>query len=767
LIPFKHKGKTGEIKFIGEIETKNSGNWVGVELDAPGGDCDGECDGNQLFQCKPGHGLFLRPTQVKSLGSPDVSQIAKVDESLISGIGNLGSMIGSVPNLDLKQIEKNLNDDPTKEVKVQDVDEGPTMLQSVKKAVGGAGGGRVQGWQDRLKKLREQKEQEKQAIIEQPREDSMSTDPSLDKASAIFAPDKALERDNTGKLTVDRDKVEEKKEPTLTIKTSSPLKEESDVPVSSMPSSAKATSSANQPKTAPARMSLMERQAKEAAEKKAELEAKRAAKAEENKELTMSRGGLKTPSRGLARPTAVAGGADKATEERKQKLLEKQKAVNAQRQSAAGGTSRLAKTGSTTASTGEEAKTPSRPGVSGTTRSRLGLAVNKVTEEAKAAGRLGSARKSLPGGGVTGVASRLTAGRASARPGEEPGSGTAREGAQASSRLATAATATSRARAGSKEAPEVRGIGGARGTSGSRKDDVQGLGKTLGGTRGTSRAQADLKSGTARERTGASKERPGLNFGKAAAPEPPKLDPSMTTIKKQELQDLKDASEQNEKHKEELYQLNIKYKQLEFQLEQLKRDHKDELDRLTHELTEKHMAAHEELIQKYSEERNELIRESNKSNDAKFNDLKGEYDTMVKERAELEEKLAQTIEDMKEDHAKDVENMELLNSQKFEDMKTELEAQNAQLQTSTEEQEQKMAKLVEKLASQKAKVENLEEELQASKIDLEANQIELDLVKDEKAELLAEMTESSQAQQDDVLNSLSQDEVKQQNRKLR
>ena len=78
-----------------------------------------------------------------------------------------------------------------------------------------------------------------------------------------------------------------------------------------------------------------------------------------------------------------------------------------------------------------------------------------------------------------------------------------------------------------------------------------------------------------------------------------------------------------------------------------------------------------------------------------------------------------------------------------------------------------MAKLVEKLAGQKAKAEGLEEELQASKIDLEANQIELDLVKDEKAELLAEMTESSQAQQDDILNSLSQDEVKQQNRKLR
>ena len=59
---------------------------------------------------------------------------------------------------------------------------------------------------------------------------------------------------------------------------------------------------------------------------------------------------------------------------------------------------------------------------------------------------------------------------------------------------------------------------------------------------------------------------------------------------------MKDASEENEKTKDELYQLNIKYKKLDFQLEQLKRDHKDELDNLTHELNEKHTTAHEELI---------------------------------------------------------------------------------------------------------------------------------------------------------------------------
>jgi hypothetical protein len=78
-----------------------------------------------------------------------------------------------------------------------------------------------------------------------------------------------------------------------------------------------------------------------------------------------------------------------------------------------------------------------------------------------------------------------------------------------------------------------------------------------------------------------------------------------------------------------------------------------------------------------------------------------------------------------------------------------------------------MTKLVEKVQKQKNKIEELEEELQAAKIDLEANQIELELVRDEKNELLADMTENSKAEQEDILQSLTQDEVKQQNRKLR
>ena len=67
LIPYKHKGKQGVIKFIGEIEGKASGNWVGVELDKPEGECHGNVGDAFIFDCKVSHGIFLRPTQLKLL----------------------------------------------------------------------------------------------------------------------------------------------------------------------------------------------------------------------------------------------------------------------------------------------------------------------------------------------------------------------------------------------------------------------------------------------------------------------------------------------------------------------------------------------------------------------------------------------------------------------------------------------------------------------------------------------------------------------------
>ena len=75
--------------------------------------------------------------------------------------------------------------------------------------------------------------------------------------------------------------------------------------------------------------------------------------------------------------------------------------------------------------------------------------------------------------------------------------------------------------------------------------------------------------------------------------------------------------------------------------------------------------------------------------------------------------------------------------------------------------------MVEKVQSNKLKIENLEETIQANKIDMEANQLEIELLKEEKQELLAEMTENNKLEQDDILNTLGTDELKQQNRKLR
>jgi len=171
------------------------------------------------------------------------------------------------------------------------------------------------------------------------------------------------------------------------------------------------------------------------------------------------------------------------------------------------------------------------------------------------------------------------------RPGEEPSPGVGRAGA-AASRLG----AGSRARASSKEKTADLQFGRTRNTSASRDKDIGGLNRTRGSSRDKQNTDLKFGQGTSAVRGSASKERLGLNFGKAA--EAPKLDPNQTVVDKKELKSLQDSKEENDKNKEELYNLNIKYKKLDFQLEQLKRDHKDELETLTHDLNEKHTAAH-------------------------------------------------------------------------------------------------------------------------------------------------------------------------------
>lgn len=283
----------------------------------------------------------------------------------------------------------------------------------------------------------------------------------------------------------------------------------------------------------------MERQAAKDAEKRAQGAASTTpAKDERPGTASGAAGGLKAPSR-LARPTAAASGL-KATEERKQKLLEKQKAVNARMEEKAKATAD--KGGTTTRIASARGVQPAEGGAATTrtslaTRSRLAGAAGRPSEEAKTS-RLTAGRKSISGV----LPGRLGAGRASARPSlaADAGDSEAADKDKPASGAATSRTGTSRARGTSATKDKDLQFGrqgGARNTSASREKDVQGLSRARGSSQDKNK---DLQFGRgargagerpAREKSN-SKERLGLSFGKTAAAEPAKLDPSMTTIKK-------------------------------------------------------------------------------------------------------------------------------------------------------------------------------------------------------------------------------------------
>lgn len=301
--------------------------------------------------------------------------------------------------------------------------------------------------------------------------------------------------------------------------------------------------------------------------------------------------------------------------------------------------------------------------------------------------------------------------------------------------------------------------------------------------RGTSANKgADVKFG-GRDRSTGSRDRQGLQFGKASAAggEGVKLDPDSMIIKKKDHELLKEQSaeltkvqteadglqKELEATKEEVYNITIKMKKAENKCNTLVRDHEDALEALTAELTEQNKQAHEELVLKHSEERNRLIQEGNKSGDSKLLELRSNFEELEKENQRLQEEMAQTIESMTAAKESELQEQKTTAEEEFLAVKAELEKKLEEQDASLTEETQKVAKMVEKVQSNRAKIDGLEEELQAAKIDLEANQIEIEMLKDEKQELLAEMTENSKLEGEDILNSLSADELKQQNRKLR
>ncbi|XP_077445836.1 kinesin-like protein KIF13B isoform X2 [Stigmatopora argus] len=58
-------GKTGTVRYLGATHFAE-GVWVGVELDSPAGKHDGCVGGHRYFQCRPAHGILVRPERLSS-----------------------------------------------------------------------------------------------------------------------------------------------------------------------------------------------------------------------------------------------------------------------------------------------------------------------------------------------------------------------------------------------------------------------------------------------------------------------------------------------------------------------------------------------------------------------------------------------------------------------------------------------------------------------------------------------------------------------------
>jgi len=84
-------GQKGVIKYWGPI-VGATGSWLGVELDTPTGKNSGSSGGQVYFDCRPNHGVFLKPNQVKliEVTEEEAKRRIKPKAAIASG-----SMIGS------------------------------------------------------------------------------------------------------------------------------------------------------------------------------------------------------------------------------------------------------------------------------------------------------------------------------------------------------------------------------------------------------------------------------------------------------------------------------------------------------------------------------------------------------------------------------------------------------------------------------------------------------------------------------------------------
>ena len=64
----------GIVRFCGTTSF-SKGKWIGIELNEPTGKNDGTVMGVKYFTCPPGHGVFVRPSQVTVVADPPVAAV--------------------------------------------------------------------------------------------------------------------------------------------------------------------------------------------------------------------------------------------------------------------------------------------------------------------------------------------------------------------------------------------------------------------------------------------------------------------------------------------------------------------------------------------------------------------------------------------------------------------------------------------------------------------------------------------------------------------
>ena len=62
-------GRSATVRYVGSAHFAG-GDWVGVELDDATGKNDGEVQGERYFECRSGHGMFVRPGVTRIVDQP-------------------------------------------------------------------------------------------------------------------------------------------------------------------------------------------------------------------------------------------------------------------------------------------------------------------------------------------------------------------------------------------------------------------------------------------------------------------------------------------------------------------------------------------------------------------------------------------------------------------------------------------------------------------------------------------------------------------------